>query len=126
MKKVAKKVVKKALKKETEFEVLARLVLDGFARVEGRFNKVDERLSGIDERFISIDKRFDTIDIRFEHVNSALFSINHELKEHTVRLDNIERKQTGVLANLDESVHRSEFKTLARRVDLLEKKTLKK
>ena len=114
-----KKVVKKIAHKETEFEMLARLMQDGFARVDEKFEKIDSRFEQIDSRFEKIDSRFDLID-------SQLFSINHELKDHRQRLDRIERKQAGALANLDESVHRSEFKTLSRRVDALEKKAIKK
>ena len=110
MKKVATKVVKK--NKENDFDTLARLVEDGFERVENRFDE--------------IDKRFESIDRRFESVDSRLFSIDHELKDHTRRLDSIERKQSGALTNLDETVHRSEFKILAKRVDILEKKSSRK
>lgn len=99
--------------------MLARLVQDGFSRVDEKFDKIDER-------FERVDKKFEKIDAHFELVNSSLFSITHELKEHTKRLDSIERKQIGMLSILDESVHHTEFTTLTRRVELLEKKSVRK
>lgn len=115
MKKAVTKVAKVTATpkaKESEFGMLTRLVVDGFERVDKRFDEVD--------------KRFEAIDKRFEGIDSSLFSINYELKDNTRRLDSIERKQTGTLANLDESVHRTEFKALTRRVEIIEKKTIKK
>ena len=83
--KVAKKVVVTTKAKESEFGMLARLVVDGFERV-------DKRLDGIDNRLDGMDKRFDGIDSRLNGIDSSLSSINHELKGHTRRLDHIERK----------------------------------
>lgn len=113
-----KKAVTKKVHKESEFEMLARLVKDGFERMDKRFEQVDKR-------FEQIDKRFNHVDARFELVNSQLFSINHELKEHTVRLDSIERKQGGMRLSLDETVHVSELKALTKRVEKLEKSASK-
>jgi predicted nucleic acid-binding Zn-ribbon protein len=99
-----KKVLKTLKKKETEFEVLARLMQNGFSKIDEKFTKIDQRFDKIDEKFTKIDQRFDKIDERFEKidarfdlVDSQLFSINHELKDHGQRLDRIERKQVGVL-----------------------------
>ena len=124
MKKVATKVVKK--NKENDFDTLARLVKDGFERVENRFDEIDKKFENVDKRFEGVDRRFESIDRRFDSVDTHLFSIDHTLQDHTRRLDSIERKQSGALANLDETVHRSEFKTLAKRVDILEKKSSRK
>ena len=99
-------------KKDNDFEMLARLMQDGFSRVE--------------EGFKGVDRKFDLIDKKFEHVDSQLFAIHHELKEHGHRLDRIERKQIGTLASLDEAVYRHEFKTLSNRVTALEKKSSNK
>ena len=112
MKKVAKKIIEKSQKKEDKFDVLARLVKDGFERVDKRFDEIEVRL--------------EKHDVRFDLTDSQLFSINHELKEHTHRLDRIERKQTGALVTLDETIHRSEFAVLSKRVDSLEKKSGRK
>ncbi len=111
MKKVVSKTSKTVAKKETELELLARLVKDGFERMDKKFEQIDNR-------FDSLEKR---VGSGFEKVDSQLFSINHELKDHTVRLDSIERKQGGLRLSLDETVHESEFKALTKRVEALEK-----
>ncbi len=111
MKRVVSKTIKKVAKKETELELLARLVKDGFERMEKKFEQTDMRFDNLERRVSS----------GFEKVDSQLFSINHELKDHTVRLDSIERKQGGIRISLDETVHASEFKALSKRVEVLEK-----
>ncbi len=103
----AKKISKK-LTLEDQIDSLARIVVSGFEQITKRFEQVD--------------KRFEQIDKRFEQVDSSLTSINHELKDHSLRLDRIEKRQIGTLATLDETVHRSEFKTLTKRVEALERK----
>ncbi|HCC05856.1 TPA: hypothetical protein DEP94_00605 [Candidatus Nomurabacteria bacterium] len=136
MKKVIVKTTKKPAKKESEIETLARAMHAGFSKIDDKFNHIEKRFDGIDKRFDAVDKRFDEvdkkfdavdkrfddIDKKFEVVNTQLSSINNEQRETNRRLDIIERKQVGMLSNLDETVYRSEFKVLIKRVDLLEKK----
>jgi chromosome segregation ATPase len=121
MKKAVKKIVKKASSKEDKFDMLARLVQNGFEQVDKRFEQIDKRFEQIDKRFEKIDQKIHRIDSHLERTDSQLFSINHELKEHTVRLDSIERKQEGIKLSVDETVHVSEFKKLSQRVEVLEK-----
>ncbi len=116
MKKITTKNIKKVVKNDNELEMLARLVTNGFERMDKRFEQVDKK-------FEQVDKRFESLESRME---SGFFSINQTLSDHTKRLDKIERKQAGILTSLDETVHRSEFKVLLSRVDSLEKKVLKK
>lgn len=111
---------------EHEIEALARFTRDGLTRVDKQFDFVNKQFGDVDERFNGMDKRFRNIDARFELVNTQLSAINHEQDDHTKRLERIEKKQAGTLANLDESVHRSEFHGLLVRVDKLEKNTAKK
>jgi predicted nucleic acid-binding Zn-ribbon protein len=122
MKKVVKKITPKANEKESDIEMLARMVQDGFTMMNDRFAKIEDRMEG---KFAQIDKRFEQIDIRFEGIQHQISGIHHELKDHTVRLERIERKQAGMLVSIDENVHRSEFKNLASRVEALEKKSVK-
>ena len=118
-------------------ESLARIVQGGFAEMQNnfvalkkdmdsRFNAVDIRLDGMDKRFDGIDNRLDGIDNRLDGVDSQISSLFQEQKETNRRLDSIERKQLGLLTSLDETVHRNEFSVLLRRVDVLEKKAVKK
>jgi predicted nucleic acid-binding Zn-ribbon protein len=132
MKKAVKKITPKANEKESDIEMLARIVQDGFIRVESHFEQVDKRFEQMDKRFEQVDKRFEQMDkrfeqgdIKFEGIQHQIASIHHELKDHTVRLERIERKQLGMLVSIDENIHRSEFKNLASRVEVLEKKSIK-
>lgn len=97
----------KPKEKEATIDVLARLVKQGFDRM--------------DKRFEQVDKRFEQVDKRFEQVDERLGSLEYEQRETNRRLDAIERKQTGVLESLDEAVTRKEFQVLASRVSILEK-----
>ncbi len=100
-KNLSTKKISKKLTLEDQIDSLARIVVSGFEQ---------------------ITKRFEQVDKRFEQLDSSLTSINHELKDHSLRLDRIEKRQIGTLATLDETVHRSEFKTLTKRVEALERK----
>lgn len=98
MRRMKEKKVKKA---ETNTEFLARLMAEGFGRVDARFDGVDAELVEVKDRLRSLEK------IQTETLG---------------RLDSMERKQVGMLASLDETVHRSEFVRLERRVGVLEVK----
>lgn len=95
------------MKKETDTEFLARMMAEGFAQV-------NTRLDGIDVRLDAIDARLDGIDGR-------LLSLEKGQAETHRRLDSIEKKQVGMLESIDETVHKSEFIKLVRRVEVLEK-----
>lgn len=120
---------KKAGKMETDTEFLARLMAEGFGRVDARFDAVDARLDGVDARLDGvdarlegIDARLDKVDIDFVEVKDRLRSLEKIQTETLDRLDSIDKKQTGTLASLDETVHRSEFVRLEHRVGALEVK----
>ncbi len=132
-KKITTKLTSKANKPETELEALARLVRNGFERMDARFEEVGVRFEQVDARFEKIDSRFEEVDSKFEKVASRFdlidtqfATLRYELNDHTRRLDRIERNQSTMLTNLDETVHRSEFSALLKRVDVLEKKSTKK
>lgn len=111
---------KEAKKGETDTEFLARLMAEGFGRVDARFDGVDARFDGVDARLDGIDARLDRVDTDLVEVNDRLFSLEKIQTETLDRLDSIERKQMGMLASLDETVHRGEFVRLERRVGALE------
>jgi tetrahydromethanopterin S-methyltransferase subunit G len=91
--------MKESTKRETDTEFLARLMAEGFGRVNDRLETIDSRFDIVDNRFLFLEKG--------------------QAKTHR-RLDSIERKQGGMLESLDESVHRSEFARLVQRVEILE------
>ncbi|MCX6735505.1 MAG: hypothetical protein NTZ13_00260 [Candidatus Parcubacteria bacterium] len=98
----------KMKEKETGIEMVARLVVDGFEKIEQKFSSVNSRLDGIDSRLDGIDSRLTNLTI--------------EQGETNRRLSSLEKKQMGTLLSLDETVHRNEFDKVVRRVEVLEKR----
>ena len=109
------------MKKETDTEFLARMMAEGFAQVNTRLDGIDVRLDAIDARLDAIDARLDGIDARLDGIDGRLLSLEKGQAETHRRLDSIEKKQVGMLESIDETVHKSEFIKLVRRVEVLEK-----
>lgn len=86
--------------KETDTEFLARQIAEGFGEV---------------------NKRFDVVDVRLDEMSGDITDLKRGQTETHRRLDSIEKKQTGMLESLDETVHQSEFRKLVQRVEVLEK-----
>ena len=112
---------KEVTKKETDTELLARLMAEGFGEVNTRLDGIDVRLDGIDVRLDGIDVRLDGIDVRLDGIDNRLLSLEKIQSQTLSRLDSIEKKQMGTLESLDETVQRSEFIQLVQRVEVLEK-----
>ncbi len=98
---------KVSAKKETDTELLARQIAEGFGEMRAGFGEVNTRL--------------DVIDVRLDEIDKDIMSLQKGQAETHHRLDSIEKKQAGMLESLDESVHRSEFVQLVHRVEALEK-----
>jgi archaellum component FlaC len=93
---------------ETEIEKLARLVKDGFDRMDERFGSVDEQLAKVDERFTTVNKRLDNLDYKvgqldakldlhrqetkdgFAVVRAVMGGISHTLADHEERIKELE------------------------------------
>jgi len=93
---------------ETEIEKLARIVKDGFDRMDERFGSVDERLAKVDERFTDVNKRFDSLGYKvdqldtkleahrqqtkdgFAAVRAVMGGISHTLTDHEERIKELE------------------------------------
>ena len=99
--------MKKIAKKETDTELLARLMAEGFGEVKNQFGEVYTRL--------------DVIDVRLDEMSNDITVLQKGQSETHHRLDSIENKQDGMLESLDETVHQSEFRKLVQRVEVLEK-----
>ncbi len=124
----------KKVKKESDTEMLARLMVQGFDGIDKKFEKVNKRFDGMDKRFDGMDKRFDGIDKRLDgmdkrfdsietnvsHIQQEVVAINLAQDETNRRLNSIERKQSGLLQSVDETVHKKEFQVLVSRVRVLE------
>jgi len=95
----------KSQKKETEIEMLARLVVSRFDVMEG---KID-----------GLQNQFDELR---DEMRTGFSNVHLEQKETNRRLESLERKQVGTMESLDETVLRSEFGELEGRVMILEEK----
>ncbi|MFA5831147.1 MAG: hypothetical protein WC878_04950 [Candidatus Paceibacterota bacterium] len=92
-------------KKETDAEMLARLMADGFGRMQRQFDELHEEMNN-----------------GFNEAHEDMTDVRVEQKETNRRLESLERKQMGTLESLDETVPRSEFNELEGRVAVLETK----
>ena len=118
-----------------------------FDEIDKKFLIVDQRFDAIDQKFTAIDQRFDAIDKKFIAIDQKFNDLTHIMIEGFERLENmiggahekittqgkeisdrdkaiekIENKQRGLLSNLDETVLRSDFTTLEKRVATLEER----
>ena len=108
-------------KKESGIDMLARMMKNGFDRMDDGFAMVDKRFDKVENRLDGVESRLDGVEGRLDGVESRLGSLEIEQRETNRRLDAIDRKQAGVLSSLDETVTRKEFQVLASKVAILEK-----
>lgn len=73
------------------------------------------------EGFAEVKTRFDVIDVHLDEMGADVTSLQKGQSKTHRRLDSIEKKQTGMLESLDETVHQSEFRKLVRRVEVLKR-----
>ena len=92
--------------KETDAEMLARLMADGFGEMRNGFKEVNTRL--------------DVVDVRLDEMSGQLTVLEKGQTEIRQRLESIDKKQVGMLESLDETVHQSDFRKLVQRVEVLE------
>ena len=109
-----KKEIKAVIKKETDTEMLARLVVSGFEKMDKRFERVESDVSSIKEDVSSLKEDVSSLkeDVSF---------LKEGQKETNRRLASLERKQMGTLLSLDETITRKEFESVVHRVEILEK-----
>lgn len=101
--------------KDSGIDMLARLMKQGFDRMDDGFAQGDKR-------FEKVEGRLGSLKEDMSHIKKEVVALNLAQDETNRRLTSIERKQTGILSSLDETVIRSEFALLANKVAMLEKK----
>ena len=121
---------KETVKKETKtkegkmtLEKLARMMAQGFEKVREEMVSKDEFKTEVillKQGQAKLEKGQEEIKEEVEGIKEELASVKEDQKDNTRRLISIERKLAGTLISLDETVHRSEFNKLARRVEVLE------
>ncbi|MEI7750214.1 MAG: hypothetical protein WCJ25_04400 [Candidatus Moraniibacteriota bacterium] len=85
---------------------LARIVQNGFLKIDERLDSMDERLDSMDTRLDSMDGRLDSMDARLDSMDG--------------RLHNLEDTTADIKANLNKKVDKIEYNTLEYRVERLE------
>jgi len=123
-----KKETKAVLKKETDTEMLARLVVSGFEKMDKRFERVESDVSSIKKDVSSLKEDVSSLKEDVSSLKEDVSSLKEDVsslkegqKETNRRLASLERKQMGTLLSLDETVHRNEFERIVHRVEVLEK-----
>ncbi len=111
------KNIKAKIKKETPTDMLARLMVRGFEKMTEVFKQGQEEL----KHELRQEFRHGLEELRNEF-RTEISSVKEEQKETNRHLVSIERKQEGTLLSMDETVHKSEFMKLERRVETLEHK----
>ena len=101
-------------------EDLAMITQKGFAGIESRMATKDE-LALVKQDVSLMKEEISLIKEDFSSIKQRVSSIEEEQKETNRRLASIEKKQIGTVLSLDETVHRSEFEVVVRRVEVLEK-----
>lgn len=109
-----KEKVAKIKKKESGIDMLARMMKQGF-------DGVDKRLDGVDKRLGSLEERMGSVEDGQSSLVQEVIALNRAQDETNRRLTSIERKQSGILESLDNTVTKREFQVLANRVAVLEK-----
>jgi hypothetical protein len=79
---------------ETDLDMLARMMADGF--------------SSIDKRFDAVDTRFDTVDKRFDRLEGRVYTLEQEVRTTNRRIDEV------VIPVIDDHSHRIKDLELAR------------
>lgn len=112
---------------DTTLDQLARMMAEGFDRMENRFDAIDLRFAAVDERFEAIDKRFERIDRRFELIDGRFDSLEKRfdiLARESMRLDDDIHDVKNNLSSLTGMYVEQEtaIESLDERVSLLETK----
>jgi peptidoglycan hydrolase CwlO-like protein len=109
--------------KETETEMLARLIADGFNGMQQQINGLQTQLTdvhhGLQGQINGLQNQVDELQ---SEVRKGFEDNRLEHKEINQHLASLDRKQIGTLESLDETVPRSEFNELSERVVVLETK----
>jgi hypothetical protein len=115
---------------ETEIEMLARLVVNGFAEMKDQMANMDHglqgQINGLQGQINGLQGKINGLENQFEDLRGEMragFEDNRiEHKEMIQHLESLDRKQVGTLESLDETVTRTEHEELKERVVILETK----
>lgn len=102
-------------------EKLARMMAQGFENTKEELRQeFRQGQSKLEQRQSKLEQGQAEIKQEVEGIKEEVSSIKEDQKDNTRRLISIERKLSGTLLSLDETVHRNEFSKLEHRVEALE------
>lgn len=116
-----KEKIPKTKNKESGIDMLARMMKQGFDRVDKRFDGVDKRLDSLKKGQKSLEAGQKSLEAGQNSLVQEVLVLNQAQEETNRRLTSIERKQMGILSSLYETVTRKEFQVLVSKVAVLEK-----
>jgi chromosome segregation ATPase len=70
-----------------DIEELHRVVVQGFASVNGRLDSVDARLATVDTRLTAVEAKVDAVQGQMDQVKDALMEHGRQLKDIHAALD---------------------------------------
>ncbi len=91
---------------DTTLDQLARMMADGFDRMENRFDAIDLRFEAVDDRFESLEKKFDVLARESMRLDDDI----HDVKNNLSSLMGIHVEQETTIESLDERVALLEIK----------------
>jgi len=77
----------KELKEKITMDDLARIVQDGFLKIDERFDGVEQRLDGVEQRLDGVEQRLDNIQA---NLNKKVDRIDHNTLDY--RVEKLEEK----------------------------------
>lgn len=109
-------------------EKLARMMAQGFENTKEELRqefrqgqaKLEQGQAKLEQGQEESNRRLLALEQGQEGLRQEVSSLKEEQKEINRIVKSTERKQIGILISLDETVHRSEFKKLEHRVEMLE------
>lgn len=87
--------------KETDTELLARLMAEGFGEVKTRLDGMDGRLDGIDGRLDGIDGRFDGMNGRLDGMDTGFKRMNDRMDGMDARLGVLQSDVVKIKSRLE-------------------------
>ncbi|MDH4263171.1 MAG: hypothetical protein OEV78_09030 [Spirochaetia bacterium] len=98
-------LMERMVRVEEELKHQRELMLQGFSRMDERFEQVEKRFviiqSKMDKRFEQVDKRFEQIDKRFEQVDKRFEQIDKRFEQVDKRFEIFDKRFIELTRRID-------------------------
>lgn len=85
---------------DTTLDQLARMMAEGFARMENRFDAIDIRFEAVDQRFEDVDQRFNILAKEVMRLSDDMYDVKNNLNS----LIDMHVEQESVVSRIDQRV----------------------